>query len=174
LQIRGFSFIFHSMNKKLYLSKRPGALGALMDLYEQEAELLFETINKQVKDEDWSVIKDAATKDEDCRSIQTICQHIVGAAEYYIELLKKGENEDYEMIRNSVILPEKKDFEPRLKEVLAKQSACHEQRWDMSYENVSAIKIKTGWGAVLDPDGLMEHAVLHIMRHQRQVLNWVR
>jgi len=100
------------MNQKLYQTKRPGALGALMDLYEQEADLFFEMMNNKVQDADWAVIKDTETKDEDCRSIQTVCQHIVGAAKYYIELAKKGENPDYTMGKTSVTLLEKKDFEP--------------------------------------------------------------
>lgn len=161
------------MNQKLYLTKRSGALGALMDLYEQEAELFFEMMNNEVTDADWAVIKDAETEDEDCRSIQTICQHMVGAAQYYIELVKKGENPDYTIERNPIILTEKKDFEPQFRAVLEAQAQYYENRWDMSDDEIEATKIKTGWGCILDPEGVLEHAVLHVMRHHRQILRWV-
>ncbi len=161
------------MNIKLYQSKRSGALGALMDLYEQEAELLFGMINQKVKDEDWAVIKDAETKDEDCRSIQTICQHMVGAGKYYIELVKKGENPDYTIEKTSIQVADKADFEAQFKAVLSSQAAYYKGRWDMSNEAIDQIKIKTGWGVVLDPESLLEHAVLHVMRHHRQILRWL-
>jgi len=162
------------MNKKLYLHKRPGALGALMDLYEQEAELLFETINNQVKDTDWTEIKDAETKDEDCRSFQTICQHLVEAGKYYIELAKQGENPEYTMERSSVNLTDIKEFETQFKAVLENQADYYEGRWDMGDEDTDKIKIKTGWGDILSMGGLLEHAVMHVMRHHRQILKWLR
>jgi len=160
------------MNKKLYTSKRSGALGAVMDLYEQESDLLFDMM-KTVKDEDWAIIKDEDTKDEDCRSIQTICQHIVSAGKYYIELLKKGENPEYKMPQISSTLANKVEFETKFKAVLEAQSNYFEGRWDMSDEEIDAIKIKTGWGNILDPETLLEHAVVHVMRHHRQILKFM-
>jgi len=159
------------MNKKLYTTKRPGALGAVMDLYEQESNLLFDMMNT-VKDEDWAIIKDTETKDEDCRSIQTICQHIVGAGKYYIELLKKGENPAYKIEQTVINLANKADFETEFKAVLETQSEYFEGRWDMSDDDIEAIKIKTGWGNTLDPETLMEHAIVHVMRHHRQILKY--
>lgn len=162
------------MNKKLYQTKRPGALGALMDLYEQEAELLLETINTKMLAEDWTVIKDKNTKDEDCKSYQTICNHIIGAAKYYIELLTKGENPTYEIQKASPNLANKSDFEYEFKQVLSQQAQYFENRWDMSDKAIDAVKIKTGWGTILDMESLMEHAVIHIMRHHRQILKFLQ
>ena len=144
-----------------------------MDLYEQETELLFDMIQQKVQDEDWTVIKDAATKDEDCRSIQTICQHIVSAGKYYIELARKGENPDYTMERTSINVEGKADFVAQFKAVLESQANYYEGRWDMSDEAIDQIKIKTGWGDILTIEGLLEHAVMHVMRHHRQILRWV-
>lgn len=160
------------MNKKLYASKRAGALGAVMDLYEQESELLFDMMHT-VKDEDWAIIKDAETKDEDCRSIQTICQHMVGAGKYYIELMKKGENPNYEIAKTSINLANKAEFEREFRAVLEAQANYFEGRWEMSDEEIDAIQIKTGWGNILDPETLMEHAVVHVMRHHRQILKFI-
>jgi len=160
------------MNKKLYTSKRPGALGAVMDLYEQESDLFFDMM-KTVKEEDWTTIKDAETKDEDCRSIQTICQHMVGAGRYYIELMKQGENPEHKIEQPSINLANKADFEIEFRAVLETQSNYFEGRWNMSDEEIDAIQIKTGWGNILDPETLMEHAVVHVMRHHRQILKFI-
>lgn len=161
------------MNKKLYQTTRHGALGALMDLYEQEAELLLETINNKLPNKEWAVIKDARTKDEDCRSYQTICQHIISAAKHYVELLTKGENPTYEMKKVGANLTAKNDFEPAFRAVLTQQAKYFENRWDMSDEAIEAIVIKTGWGPIMNPETLLEHAVLHIMRHHRQLLKFI-
>lgn len=161
------------MNKKLYQTTRPDALGALMDLYEQEAELLLETINNKLPNEEWTAIKDAKTKDEDCRSYQAICQHIIGAAKHYIELLTRGENPAYEIEKISTILASKSDFEPAFRKVLNEQAKYFENRWNMSDEAIEAIVIKTGWGPIMNPETLLEHAVVHIMRHHRQLLKFI-
>jgi len=151
---------------------RNGALGAVMDLYEEETEFLFQTIKEKVKDSQWSVIVDKDTEDEDCRSIQTICQHIVGAAFYYVDLMKKGEDKEYEIKHEPILLDSREAFEPKLREALAQQTDLYEGRWDLSDDDIEKIVIKTGWGNTLDPETLMEHAVLHIMRHHRQILKF--
>jgi len=156
-----------------FKSTRKGALGALMDLYEEEAEFYIQTINTKVDQALWSSILDKETKDPDCRSIQSISEHMVGAAYYYVELIKKAELADYKMEKRQISLPTVTDFEPALREALAYQVACLEGRWTMSDEDIEKIVIKTGWGNILDPESLLEHAVLHIMRHHRQVLRWL-
>lgn len=152
---------------------RKGALGALMDLYEEEVAFLYETIDTKVSDDLWSVVLDPNTKDEDCRSIQTICQHIIGAAKYYIALAKKGEDSAFEIAIEPTLLSSKSEFRVVLDKVLSEQLDHFEGRWDMSDDQINEIVIKTGWGSVMDPEGLLEHAVLHIMRHHRQILRFI-
>jgi hypothetical protein len=33
----------------------------------------------------------------------------------------------------------------------------------------NSLKIKTGWGQLYDIEQLMEHAIVHILRHRRQL-----
>ncbi len=156
-----------------YKSTRKGGLGALMDLYEEEATFLIQTINQKVKDQHWDKILDNKTKDPDCRSIKTICQHMIGAANYYVELMKKGEDPSYKIQDDFPRIVARKDFEMGLGEVLDRQIQHLEGRWQMSDEDIEKIVIKTGWGNVLDPESLLEHAVMHIMRHHRQILQLI-
>ena len=53
-----------------------GAIGAILDEYEKSVEELKEVICT-ITQEDLVQIVDQATKDEDCRSIQTILSHVV-------------------------------------------------------------------------------------------------
>jgi len=156
-----------------YQYTRPGALGAVMDLYEQEVSIFLQMMRDKVKAEHWDVIVDHDTKDPDCKSIQTICQHIVGAAEYYVDLMKKAEDKEYEIKHIAIELPSKATFLPRLEKAMERQREHFKGRWDMSDDDIEALPIKTGWGNYMDPETLMEHAVLHIMRHHRQILRFV-
>ncbi len=160
------------MMKRLQ-SHRKGALGALMDLYEEESSFFIHTINTKVDDQLWSKIIDEKTEDPDCRSIQSICTHMVDAANYYVDLVKKAESVEFTAIP-SVTLPTRADFEPAFLNCLSDQINYFEGRWEMSDEAISKIPIKTGWGNVLDPESLLEHAVVHVMRHHRQILRWLK
>lgn len=156
-----------------FQSNRKGALGALMDLYEEEAAFFLQTINNQVTDQLWSHVMDETTKDPDCKSIQTVCEHMVGAADYYVNLVKKAEGAEVPK-PSPIKLPNKSDFQPAFLNSLNGQKEYLEGRWEMSDEDIEKIVIKTGWGNVLDPESLLEHAVLHVMRHHRQVLRWLK
>ncbi len=158
---------------KLYPSKRTGALGALMDLYEVEVALFYQTIREKVSEEQWSAVVDAETKDPDCRSIQTICQHMVGAGIYYVELVNKAENAEHKIEVKELPILTKADFEPRMEAMMDLQRAQFEGRWDLSDEEIEKIVVKTGWGTTIEPESLLEHAVLHVMRHHRQILRWL-
>ena len=40
-------------------------------------------------------------------------------------------------------------------------------------ENDPSKKIKVRWGQLYDPEQLMEHAIVHILRHRRQIENFL-
>ncbi|MFZ1226882.1 MAG: hypothetical protein WAQ83_02675, partial [Saprospiraceae bacterium] len=44
-----------------------------------------------------------------------------------------------------------------------------ENKWHLNDYELGDIIIKTGWG-ICDMEGLLEHAVMHIMRHHFQIL----
>jgi uncharacterized damage-inducible protein DinB len=151
-------------------SYRSGAVGALMDEYERAAAELTRLIER-IPDDDFVRVVDAETKDEDCRSAQTIMSHVVRAAYGYA---------DY--IREKIAIPSTRP-QPRL---LSRQEALEqletalrytietlEGRWEMSAEEISAIVINTRWGAVYDAEGLLEHAIVHILRHRRQIEKFI-
>ena len=37
---------------------------------------------------------------------------------------------------------------------------------------VAAIKFDVRWGPTYDPEMLLEHAIVHLLRHRRQILRW--
>jgi uncharacterized damage-inducible protein DinB len=48
-----------------------------------------------------------------------------------------------------------------------------EGRWEMSAEEISGIVINSRWGAVYDMEGLLEHAIVHLLRHRRQIEKFI-
>jgi hypothetical protein len=44
-----------------------------------------------------------------------------------------------------------------------------EGRWEYSDEQVSAVRIDSRWGVQYDMEQMLEHAIVHILRHRRQI-----
>jgi uncharacterized damage-inducible protein DinB len=149
-------------------SYRTGAIGALLDEYERAIDdLKFVLIG--VSDKDLGAIIDAETKDEDCRSIQTIVAHVVSSAYGYAIYIHKH-------------LGEKMEFMPKINRY---SSEAYCQDLDAVFQfNVALFdkypnlnleelenekKILTRWGQIFDYDQLLEHAIVHILRHRRQI-----
>lgn len=151
-------------------SYRNGAIGALMDEYERAAEDLTNLV-RQIPDDNFVRIVDPQTQDEDCRSAQTVMSHVVGSGYSYA---------DY--IRTSLSIPSTRP-EPRLlsrqesldglKAALRYTVETLDGRWEMSGEEISAVSIKTRWGPIYDIEGLLEHAIVHILRHRRQLEKFI-
>src|SRR5919112_6532396 len=69
-------------------SYRSGAVGALMDEYERAASELARLVER-IPDDDFTRVVDAQTKDEDCRSVQTIMSHVVRAGYGYADYIRE-------------------------------------------------------------------------------------
>ena len=145
---------------------RKGAVGALMDEYERAAAELKIILNK-ISPEDFVKIVDPDTKDEDCRSVQTIMNHVVRAGYGYSNYLRKefGINSDSPVYQISNA-PEAISHFDRMLEYTVQTL---EGKWEMPDEEMNKIKIITRWGTTLHMETLLEHAIVHILRHRRQI-----
>ena len=145
---------------------RKGAVGALMDEYERAAAELKILLNK-ISAEDFVKIVDPDTKDEDCRSVQTIMNHVVRAGYGYSNYIRKefGINSDNPVYQISNA-PEAISHFDRMLEYTVQTL---EGKWEMPDEEMNKIKIITRWGTTLHMETLLEHAIVHILRHRRQI-----
>ena len=149
--------------KKTY---RAGAVGALMDEYERAtAELT--RILESISDEEYARIRDTQTKDEDCRSIQTIMTHVVGAGYGYAGYMR-----DFWGVERApherVSIP-RADTPAQLRAMLDYMIATLEKHWDLSNEDSNAMQMRVRWGVTYDFEQLFEHAIVHVLRHRRQI-----
>ena len=152
-------------------SYREGAVGALMDEYERAAWELRRLVGPLAEGDVVRVV-DPATEDEDCRSVQSIMSHVVNAGYGYADLLRKSFS--IPSTRPPKALLSHREFSERLDAVLAYTAETLEGRWLMTYEEISGAAIDTGWGVRYDVEQLLEHAVVHVLRHRRQIEKFMR
>lgn len=149
---------------------RSGALGALMDEYERAAAELGRLVER-IPEDDFVRVVDSQTKDEDCRSVQTIMSHVVRAGYGYADYIR--EQFSIASTRPQPKLLSRQESLEQLKAALRYTVQTLEGRWEMSGEEISGTVINSRWGVVYDVEGLLEHAVVHILRHRRQIEKFI-
>lgn len=145
-----------------------GAQGALLDEYEKSIDELIQLV-MTIEPEELTTIVDYKTDDEDCRSIQTILSHVVKAGYTYVVEIRKhlGENIDY---RSNVILNSTEAYVASLKEMFEFNIQLFKENTHIKleeYDNTKKMVVR--WGQSYDPEQLLEHAIVHILRHRRQI-----
>jgi uncharacterized damage-inducible protein DinB len=149
---------------------RSGAIGALMDEYERAASELKRLI-EQIPEADFVRVVDSETKDEDCRSAQTIMSHVVRSGYGYADYIR--EQFSIASTRPQPKLLSREEALEQLDAALRYTAETLEGRWEMSDEEITGTVINTRWGAVFTVEGLLEHAIVHILRHRRQIEKFI-
>jgi uncharacterized damage-inducible protein DinB len=149
--------------KKIY---RKGAVGALMDEYER-AVLELKNVLRQVSFDEFVVIRDLQTADEDCRSIQTIVSHVVGSGYGYANGIRRK-------FAMPVAKPQKTVFEypeafESLDDLIEYTAQTLENHWEMSSSEMIATVIELNAEFTENFEQLLEHAIVHVLRHRRQI-----
>jgi uncharacterized damage-inducible protein DinB len=150
---------------------RSGAVGALMDEYERAASELILLV-EQIPDHEFVRVVDTETKDDDCRSAQTIMSHVVRAAYGYADYIR--EQFSVASTRPQPRLLSRPESVEQLVAALAYTVETLDGRWEMSDEEMAKTVIKSRWGPVYDVEGMLEHAIVHILRHRRQLEKVIR
>jgi uncharacterized damage-inducible protein DinB len=149
---------------------RKGAVGALMDEYERAVEELKFIIN-QVSENDYEKIFDAETTDEDCRSIQTIMSHVVRACYGYANSIRQAFSMDGKIYEPKQLT--KNEVLEKVDEAIQYTVETLEGRWEMTYEEIFSVLMKSSYpmksDSVDDLEQKLEHAIVHILRHRRQI-----
>jgi hypothetical protein len=147
---------------------RKGAAGALLDEYERAIMDLKKCI-ETIPDADLTMIIDPQTDDENCRSVQTILSHVVhGGLGYATSIYNSG---THYMERPA------KTFHLTIQEYIRDlnrvfsftEQVFNDVRDEDLEQPDESKKIKTNWGQLYDIEQLTEHAIVHILRHRRQI-----
>lgn len=153
------------MAKKIY---REGAIGALMDEYER-AVIELQNLLQSIDTKTYVKIIDNQTKDADCRSIQTIMNHVVRAGFGYATLIRQKFKEPYKERQQYYTVDTPPLAIAELNKVLVYTEETLSNKWKFSWRKIRSNVIHTSWGQDFDVDQLLEHAIVHILRHRRQI-----
>lgn len=145
-----------------------GAAGAFMDIYENVLEEL-KYIISDISTDELKHIADPLTKDVNCRSIQTVLSHVVKAGHNYVIAIRNnlGEENTFHEIKFLDNIPE---YISAMDELIRITEKLFNDFPNIQLEVFNNDdKIVSRWGQQYDPEQLLEHAIVHVMRHQRQI-----
>ena len=143
-------------------------MGALLDEYERALRDLVGAIS-DLAPSDLSRVLDADTKDPDCRSIQSILTHVVQSGYTYTVEIQKWLGEDAEY-RDKITLDSAAGYADALWEMFRFCEALFEAHPGIQIvETDPGKKIAVRWGQRYDVEQLMQHAIVHVLRHRRQI-----
>ncbi len=153
--------------------KNKEAVIAILEIYKKTIEDLKASIH-QITDEQLIATVDLKTSNEDCRSVQNILTHTVSSGYSYATSI-------YNHKGNSLDKPSKKwntsidDYISDLDAMFEFNQFVFDKIYDSELvENDQQNKMKTGWQQYYDIEQLMEHAIVHILRHHRQINNIIK
>jgi uncharacterized damage-inducible protein DinB len=157
------------------LSYRIGGLGAIMDEY-QKAIDEYTGVIRLLSPEQFTKIVDPNTSDEHCRSIQTISKHVVrsgyGYANYVLSALKQtSAAPDTDKIGIGTPDQAIRETETMLSFNIKNLYDLHREQIEL---NLFSIRFMTRWDEEYDIEQLLEHAIVHILRHRRQIEKFSR
>ena len=138
----------------------------MMDEYERAAGE-FKRVLEKVSEENFNRIVDTETKDDDCRSIQTIMTHVVRAGYGYADYFRAAFN--IPSAKPESVPVQHREAEEKIDAFVAYTAETLEGKWEMTDEQIQAVSMKVRWGVTYDLEQLLEHAIVHILRHRRQL-----
>lgn len=147
---------------------RQGAAGALLDEYER-AIVDLQSVIDDITDKELITIVDSKTSNLNCISVQSILSHVVRsgyAYANYINQLVAGKNEFRDYVFHSRV----QDYQRDLNDVFILTTEIFKDIADSQLEQSNdSEKIITSWGQVYGIEQITEHAIVHILRHRRQI-----
>lgn len=144
-----------------------------MDEYERAAEELKNVI-KVIDQQDYVAIADNVTKDPDCISIQTIMNHVVKAGYGYANYIRKQFGDSWTERKERYELNTPESACKELDNMLIYTVDTLKSKWELTSDDVVKNIIKTQWGQNYDFEQLLEHAIVHILRHRRQIEKFLK
>lgn len=112
-------------------------------------------------------VRDPEAIDASCRSIQTVVTHVVQAGYGYAGYLRSALGSDFQRPTVQVEAPDQGIQE--LWAMAACTAESFEGRWQLSDEVIEAARIQSRWGPVFNIEQMFEHAIVHVLRHRRQI-----
>src|SRR5262249_39744170 len=105
-------------------------------------------------------------------SIQKIMRHAVRAAYAYANNIRVAFSLPVTALPTH--LEEKNASVASLEKVLNYTAAALEDKWGMSEDAIEKVTMPTPWGTTYTLEQMLEHAIVHVLRHRRQIERLLR
>lgn len=153
------------MGLKVY---RTGPMGALLDEYEKAIDEL-KLVLISLDNSKFKLIVDNETNDPDCVSIQSIMIHVIRSGYGYANYIRSQFGVKVVEDKNNYLCGSGITSCNELDKMFLYNDETLQSIWNISNEELIKNVIKTRWGQLFDVDQLLEHAIVHILRHRRQI-----
>ena len=145
-------------------SYRPGPVGSLANVFATTlAE--FKRFLSEIPEKQFSEILDPSVE-EDFHSVRNIVAHVVRSGYVYADHIQKrfGETAD----RHDFSIETAAGGISELDRLFRYTLDSLDKKWHLTDDDLLATIIKTSW-TTYDLEALLEHAIVHVMRHRRQI-----
>ncbi|MBK9221849.1 MAG: DinB family protein [Saprospiraceae bacterium] len=149
---------------------RNGAKGALLDVYEKAIEELI-TVVSNIPNSALTVPLDMKTTDVNCKTIQSILSHVISSGYGYAISIQNLKFKNLDRPEKSFHENVSEYIEDLTKVFNFTETVFNEIHDQELEQSDNALKIKTSWGQIYDIEQITEHAIVHILRHKRQIEN---
>ncbi len=144
---------------------------ALIDEYKRATKDL-KAILTTLSTDDFLVIRDKNTTDPDCTSIQTVVSHCIHSGYTYASYIQQTNNGVWFTYKKEVDTPSFSMNE--LDKMLTYTEKSFLDNWQKTNEEIEKTFIKTRWNVTYNVEQLLEHAIVHILRHRRQIEKFLK
>jgi len=150
---------------------RPGAFGALLDETARAVEEMCVLVEAKTREQ---FLETRQSSDVDTSSIQAICTHCVQAVYAYSNYIRSVVDleRDETGRPGPTDLQNPNDFREQMKRALRHTEATVVPLQGITEKAASKLVFTVRWGPTYDPEMILEHGVVHILRHRRQLERW--
>ena len=143
---------------------RTGAIGSILDEYERALNEL-KSLIENVGETDYLRVIEG--ENEHCHSIEVIMNHVVRAGYGYSKYIRDA------LLIAVLPIAEKRipqtEIVGEIDKMFAYTCAIFEGEHQISDEEMETIFFKTRWEVNYNIDQILEHAIVHVLRHRRQI-----
>lgn len=150
-------------------TKNNNVITALLDEYKNVIEDLKDCIS-DINDKELVTIADKKTANKDCVSVQSILTHIILCGKFYLTMIEihRGNADSPWPVR--IYYDSVNEYKAALDEMYFNTVEFFKELSDKEMaQYIPDRKLITFWGQYYDYEQLMEHAIVHVSRHRRQI-----
>lgn len=150
---------------------RPGIIGALVDEFERALLDIARTIHP-IKQKEFVAVLDEITTNANCRSVQRIMEHVITSGYEDADYIRRAFNKSISPPPQNLPV-DALDANRQLQMMLEYMLESFDGRWEMIHEEIEKTIIKASWSNY-NLESFMEHAIVHVLRHRRQIEHLVK